>query len=169
VSAALESYRFCPLCATPLIDRDYHGKVRRLCPSCDFVQFHDPKVSTVVFITEGDRVLMVRRGMEPAQGAWALPAGYIDSGEDPREAARREVKEETGLDVEVTRLLEVLGPSSEAKVSIVILFEAAIRGGMLQAGDDAVEARFFTREEIPFESLAFRSTRMLIEAWLNSK
>lgn len=111
----------------------------------------------------------MRRGVDPQSGKWALPAGYIDYGEDPRQAALREVKEETGLDARITRLIDVLGPNgAEGPASIVILFEAAITGGELGAHDDVQEAVFFPPGDIPFEDIAFESTRLMLERWVKT-
>jgi len=161
---------FCPRCGHPLKDAFKYGKTRRMCDACGFIHFRDPKVAAVVFVTEGDRVLMVQRAYNPQQGKWALPAGYIDYGEDPRVAAIREVQEETGLDVAIKRLIDVLGPdpSGENPASIVILFEGERTGGVLAADDDAKQAEFFTPDEIPMDEIAFESTRRLIETWLAS-
>jgi acetyl-CoA carboxylase carboxyl transferase subunit beta len=107
---------------------------------------------------ERGRLLLVRRGVPPAQGRWALPAGYVDADEDPRAAAAREVLEETGLVVEVGRVLDVYpgGASGGAGASFFLAFEARLVGGTLAPGDDAEEARFFAADELP--ELAFAST-----------
>ncbi len=111
---------------------------------------------------------MVRRRVDPQAGRWALPAGYIDYGEDPREAAIREVREETGFDIRITRLIDVLGPDPhhEGPASIVLLFEGEIVGGKLAAHDDAAQSAFFAPEEIPIGEIAFESTRVLLARWL---
>lgn len=162
---------YCPRCGHPLTDAFRYGKVRRVCESCGFVHFRDPKVAAVVLVTENGRVLMVKRAVDPQGGKWALPAGYIDYGEDPREAARREVAEETGLEVAITRLIDVLGPDArgESPASIVILFEGERIGGTLQAHDDAERAVFFSPDEVPFEDIAFESTRLLLDRWLATR
>ena len=162
---------YCPRCGQPLSDAFTFGKQRRVCTACGFIHFQDPKVAAVVFITDNGRVLMVKRSVDPQIGKWALPAGYIDYGEDPREAAVREVREETGLDVHITRLIDVLGPGAqpEGPANIVILFEAEISGGTLAAHDDAEQAVFLAPEEIPTEEIAFDSTRLLIRRWLDSQ
>lgn len=116
------------------------------------------KVAVAVFIRHEERVLLVLRANEPERGKWALPAGYVDRGEDPRVAAAREVLQETGLQVRVTRLIDVLYEGV-----IVILYAAEVIGGELCAADDAAEARWFARQELP--EVAFRSTRQVIAAW----
>ncbi len=121
-----------------------------------------------MFVLDQNRALMVQRGVSPELGKWALPAGFIDYGEDPREAAIREVREETGLIVEVSALIDVLGGDSSGSASIVILFEGRITGGDLKPDDDVTEARFFSAAELPFDQMAsFASTRLLIDRWLN--
>jgi 8-oxo-dGTP diphosphatase len=162
---------YCPRCGRPLIDAFKYGTIRRVCEACGFVHFRDPKVAAVVLVTENGRVLMVKRAVDPQGGKWALPAGYVDYGEDPREAARREVAEETGLEVAITRLIDVLGPDArgESPASIVILFEGERIGGTLQAHDDAERAVFFSPDEVPLDNIAFESTRLLLDRWLESR
>lgn len=111
-------------------------------------------------VVEQDRLLLVRRGVPPGKGLWALPAGYVDAGEDPRDAAAREALEETGLQVSVGRVVDVY-PSrvtgGHRGASFFLAFEAAVVGGELAAADDALEAGFFAAHELP--ELAFDSTR----------
>jgi ADP-ribose pyrophosphatase YjhB (NUDIX family) len=135
------------------------GKQRFTCPTCAYVQFDDPKVAVAVFIRAGAQVLLVLRGSEPERGKWALPAGFVDRGEDPKIAAVREVREETGLQVHITRLLDVLYDHA-----IVIIYEASVIGGELRAADDAEDAQWFTRRTLP--EVAFRSTQEILSAWL---
>jgi acetyl-CoA carboxylase carboxyl transferase subunit beta len=103
---------------------------------------------------DGGRLLLVRRGVPPAKGRWALPAGYVDADEDPRTAAAREVLEETGLVVEIGAVIDVYPGGGGA--SFFLAFEAKLVGGVLQAGDDAEDARFFAADALP--DLAFAST-----------
>ena len=158
---------FCPRCGNPLTDGERFGKTHRVCEACGFIHFRDPKVAAVVFVTQGARVLLVKRRMNPEQGKWALPAGFIDYGEDPKEAAVREVKEETGLDVMITGLVDVLHatPSGGLGATIVILYTGAVTGGVLRAQDDVAEAVFFAPDEIPLDAIAFESTRLQLERW----
>lgn len=103
----------------------------------------------VVRDAEG-RVLLVRRANEPSRGLWSIPGGRVEDGETPREAAAREVREETGLVVEVGELIATvdLGPY------VVDDFAAVVVGGTLAPGDDASDAAFLTADEVRALSLS---------------
>lgn len=157
---------FCPHCGRRLIDQVRYGKPHRVCDGCGFIHFYDPVVAAVVFAVQNGRLLMIRRAVDPERGKWAFPAGYVDYDEDPRQAAAREVREETGLEVSITCVIDVLGrdTSDGAKASIVILFEGEVVGGTPSAQDDAAEVAFFAVDEIPAGELAsFQSIRLLLE------
>jgi len=135
---------------------------RRVCPACGYVHFTDPKVGVGVLVVEGDRVLLVRRGVAPERGKWGLPAGFLDQGEDPRATAAREALEEVGLTVAVEELLDVFhNPPGRGGASIFILYRARRLAGEPTPGDDADDARFFALDALP--ELAFASTRAAID------
>ena len=90
------------------------------------------------------RLLMVRRAHEPARGAWSLPGGRVEPGESPDQAAEREVREETGLDVRIDELLATV----EIGDYLIHDFAATVCGGILTPGDDASEARWCTHAEL---------------------
>ncbi len=134
---------------------------RRVCPACGYVHFTDPKVGVGVLVVEGDRVLLVRRGVEPERGKWGLPAGFLDKGADPRKTAARAALEEAGLTVAVEELLDVFhNPPGRGGASIFILYRARRLAGEPAPGDDADDARFFALDALP--ELAFASTRAAI-------
>ena len=95
--------------ATPVIHEELYGQVRAVCPALriGFI-LSIPKVAAAVLIEQAGQVLLVRRINEPFRGFWTLPAGFINGGEDPAEAAVRECLEETGLNVRVRRVLEIV-------------------------------------------------------------
>jgi 8-oxo-dGTP diphosphatase len=158
-------YAYCPRCATPLQTRQVGDKPRRACPDCGFIYFTDPKVGVGALVIDDGKLLLVRRRMMPEAGKWSIPAGFVDRGEDPREVAVRETREETGLEVTIEELLDVyFNPQTEAGgASIFILYQARLSGGTLQAGDDADAAAFFGPDDLP--ELAFASTRDAVR-WL---
>jgi ADP-ribose pyrophosphatase YjhB (NUDIX family) len=153
---------FCPVCGAPTEQRERYGKLRPVCTACDTPVFFEPKVAVVVLIAEADRVLLVQRAHDPAKGTWALPAGFVEPGEDPRLAACREVLEETGLQIEITALLDVLHrPDPHGLADIVIGYSAQVTGGTLGAGDDAAAVGWFMRDALP--EIGFRTTEILLE------
>jgi len=159
---------FCQVCGCALVDRFAFGKLRRACPDCGHIHFQDPKVAAVVFIEQEGRVLLVRRAMNPERGKWALPAGYIDDGEDPREAAIREVREETGLDVEITELVDVQTGPLPLGASIVIIYAARVVSGTAHPLDDVDEVLWVAASD-PLPDLAFESTRRMLDQWLERR
>jgi len=151
-------YRFCPVCGCTL-----HTEVlkpsepeRPVCGRCKFILYLDPKVVVGTIGQIAGRIVLLKRGIEPSYGRWVFPGGYVDRGETVEEAAIREAKEEVNLDVEIDRLLRVYSYRGERV--IVIAYAVNVVGGKLRAGDEAIEVRTFSPEEIPWNELAFRST-----------
>ena len=147
---------FCTACAAPL----EHSGRHPVCTGCGRTHHRDPKVGVGVVAVQDGRLLLVRRAVEPGRGLWALPAGYVDAGEDPRVAAAREAQEETGLVVEVGDVVDVYASAvtgGHRGASFFLAFEARVVGGVLAAADDALDAGFFGPDDLP--DLAFESTR----------
>lgn len=155
---------FCPRCGARLEQRERTGAVRPVCPNCDHTVYFDPKVAVVVLIVSGDHILLVKRANDPRKGYWTLPGGFVDAGEDPRAAACREAREETMLDVQVNRLLDVFHtPDDGGMADIVIAYAASVNGGTMQAADDAEAVEWFGRNDLP--PLAFMPTEVVVRAW----
>jgi 8-oxo-dGTP diphosphatase len=128
------------------------------------VIYYDPKVAVASVIQRSGQVLMIRRANEPGYGLWSMPGGYVDRGEVAEEAAAREVREETGLEVEIERLI---GLFSEAGQPVMVAaFLAREVGGVLKAGDEALEVGFFDVQDLP--PLAFPRDRLIITRCLQS-
>lgn len=164
-----KKYRFCPFCATPMVEAFRFDQVRPCCPACGFVQFPDPKVAVIALVIHEDRILLVQRGVDPAKGRWALPGGYMDAGEMPSAALQRELAEEVGLVIEVQELIKIypMNNGEGERVGIVLAFKALPTAGLQipRVGDDVADAGWFAPKEIPAE-LAFESTTTLIDTWL---
>lgn len=163
----MKPYQFCPYCAAPLTTRFFAGKERPACRACHFMQFQDPKLAAAVLLTEDGNVLLVRRAVAPRIGYWALPAGFVDPGELPEETAVREVAEETGLTVALDGFMGFARITNPDKLGVLVFFGGHPLGGQLQAQDDVSEARWFSPAGIPWDDLAFPSTRAILERWLN--
>jgi ADP-ribose pyrophosphatase YjhB (NUDIX family) len=150
--------KFCPRCGTAVNLEERFGKVRPVCPQCEWIHFQDPKVAAAVLIEQEGRILLARRANEPYRGLWTLPAGFVDAGEDPARAAERECLEETGLSVRVKCVLDVIaGQEHERGADFVIVYQAEVLGGNLTPNDDADAVEWFEYNKLP--PLAFSATR----------
>ena len=157
-----EGIHYCIRCGSPVHLEIKVGAQRPVCPQCGWIYFADPKVAAAVLAEKDGQVLLVKRGNESQSGLWSLPAGFVDAWEDPACAAERECLEETGLVVKVTCLLDVIaGREHPEGADIVIAYRAEIVGGQLAAGDDAPQAGFFSRAELPL--LAFKATKSVLD------
>ncbi len=157
-----DEVNFCPRCGSPVIQSERFGQLRQVCPTCDWIYFADPKVAAAVLVERDGQVLLVRRANDPLRGLWTLPAGFVDAGEDPAGAAERECKEETGLQVKVAGLMDVLfGQEHPRGAHILIVYRAEVQSGELQAADDVDRAGFFSRQDLP--PLAFSTTKKILQ------
>ncbi len=168
-----EEIRFCPRCGHQLEEKTIHGRKRKYCPACGFVFFRDPKVGASVVVEHEGKILLVKRGILPFKGKWCLPGGFVEFDEGPEEAAIRECKEETNLEVQIEKLLGVYPYLNDIRgPGILIAYKVKIIGDVndLKAGDDAASARFFAPDELPsMEKIAFRTNREIIAEWLKEK
>jgi len=163
MSTAPDDVRFCMACGAAMSTERVAGVDRRVCGGCGRVHYVDPKVAVGVAVFRDDELLLVRRVMEPGRGQWALPAGFVDAGEDPRVTAAREVREEAGVEVEVEAVTEVFRNPPEHGGSLFILYAARWLAGEPVAGDDADAAGFFPRDALP--PMIFASTAHAVAYW----
>jgi ADP-ribose pyrophosphatase YjhB (NUDIX family) len=126
-----------------------------------------PLVGVGGIIIDEDRVVLVRRGRAPLQGKWSIPGGLLEVGETLRAAAEREVREETGLEVEIGELLGVFDrvvPDETGNIRyhyVLIDFLCSVVGGSLRAGDDAEDAAWFRGEELEPLGLAPETLKVI--------
>jgi mutator protein MutT len=162
------TYRFCPVCGHTL-----HSKVikstepeRLVCEGCGFVFYLDPKVAVGTIGTINGEIFLLKRSIEPALGKWVFPGGYVERGETLEAAAVREAAEESNLEVKIDGLLNVY--SYEGRPIVVVVYAVTVVGGKLSAGDEALETRLFRPEDIPWQDLAFPSTRDALSHYLRT-
>lgn len=136
--------------APPVIGRGNHGDSQRLMDPEPVVERKPlPRVGSAVLVVDGDQLLLGVRGKEPNSGKWVLPGGRVNPFETLADAGRRELLEETGLDIRVddqVHVLEIIDPPGEHR--LIVFSQGRPVGGSIVAGSDLLDARFCTRDEI---------------------
>ena len=158
-------FTFCPRDGTRLVPTRIDGRDRPACPVCGLADFFHVQIGANAVIERDGGVLLVRLNYGPRDGRWSLPGGLVESDETLEQAARREAKEETGFDIALDGLLATW--TRPGFPLLVVIYRAHIvSGGLVVAPDEASEARFFPRNQLPpLEELAWPSTVHGLEAW----
>jgi 8-oxo-dGTP diphosphatase len=148
-----------------------HETGRVDCPACGFAHYASstPAVSVLV-VDEAGRLLLARRSCDPDAGLWDTPGGFLDEAEHPVDGLRRELLEETGLDVDVGAFVgayvDTYGNASDAKTVLNLVWEARAASGVEQPADDVFELRWFAADELPADDeLAFRWVATALREW----
>jgi 8-oxo-dGTP diphosphatase len=155
----------CHFCGNPLTEKASDGRLRLFCPSCDQPIYENPIPATCLIVPDGhEKILLVKRSVEPKSGLWCLPGGFIELGETPEKAALRELHEETSLRGKIDRLLGVTTNTSlqyHTVLMIGYLVKDAV--GTPRADDDASDLAFFSKDAFP--EIAFDSHRRFIRIY----
>ena len=160
-------YRFCPRCGGALELRQLKaGDLARLvCAACGFIFYLDPKLAVGTIIrTAENRLVLVRRAIEPGYGKWVFPGGYVDRGESLEAAALREAREESGLHVRLDGLVNIY--SYAGRTPVVVVYAATAISGDLQIDEECLECAAVDEAAIPWDELAFRSTYEALRDYL---
>jgi ADP-ribose pyrophosphatase YjhB (NUDIX family) len=158
---------FCPDCGQALFERfvPEEDRFRLVCDSCGRIHYINPVVVAGTIPVRESGVWLLRRAIEPRYGAWTFPAGFMEMGETVEDAARRETKEELNLDVRLERLLGVYSRPPMTTVHVVYLAQALSEP---TAGRETLEFAWFRSGQIPWDELAFWSTRTALQEWVDS-
>ena len=161
-------YHFCPRCGGPLERRLVKSTEpeRPVCARCGFIFYIDPKIAVgTIIATSNGGLVLVRRAIEPGYGKWVFPGGYVDRGEPLTVAAVREAREECGLDVRLEGLVNIYSYAGRAPV--IVVYAAIAIGGVLTIDEESLESAEFKTGSIPWDDLAFRSTREGLRDYLD--
>lgn len=160
--AAAEPPLHCQRCGGDTTVRRVDGRERPVCRDCGAVTYLDPKLAVAVVIERDGAILLGRRGPGArAAGKWSFPAGFVERGEPVEAAAIRETREETGLLVELDRLIGLYSQAGETVVLAV--YAATAAAGETVAGDDLDEIGWFLLDALP--ELAFPHDARLVADW----
>ncbi|MEJ6004484.1 NUDIX domain-containing protein [Paucibacter sp. AS339] len=167
--SASTAYRFCPLCAAELawLERAEDGgpKSRLRCPRCDFTHWNNPTpvLAAVVECADRDGAVLLARNSAWAQSFFGLITGFMEAGETPEEGIRREVKEETGLQVDAVSLLGVW--DFQRMNQVIVAYHVLARGPIVLS-PELLECRLIAPEKLR----CWRAgTGQALATWLRSK
>lgn len=139
---------------------------RRICDTCGFIDYINPRIVTGVVAHVAGRILLCRRAIDPRKGFWTLPAGFLELGESVEEGARREAHEEANAELEIETLL---GMYSIPRIGQVQVFFRARLVNDPSPGPESLEVALFEWDDIPWKELAFPSVRWALDHYRETK
>lgn len=161
----LKQYKYCPNCNKYLAKVSIGRSERLKCANCGFIFWNNPRSVVSAIIAKGNKLLLIKRALAPLINYWCLPGGIIDYEETPEEATLREVKEETGLDITIHKLVGVYRIDNDPRgVSIDCIYYGLIPGKQsIQLSEEHSEFQFFSPLQLPAQ-IAYKH-REAISDW----
>ena len=161
--------KHCRRCGTAVGYRvpDDDNRERAVCTGCGEIHYENPLNVVGTLPVWGEQVLLCRRAIEPRRGLWTLPAGFMELGETVADGALRETVEEAGARIELQQLITLL---SVVRVGQVHLFYLArMLDTSLDPGPETIEAELFHEHQIPWDEIAFRTTRETLKHYFDCR
>jgi ADP-ribose pyrophosphatase YjhB (NUDIX family) len=158
--------KYCSQCGTAVAYRipdDGDTKVRAVCPACNTIHYENPLTVVGTVPYWDDKVLLCKRNIEPRRGLWTLPAGFMELHETTSEGAARETVEEAGAQFEMQGLFTLVNVARVGQVHL--FYRAQLTSEQFDPGHETMEARLFLESEIPWDEIAFRTTRETLERY----
>ncbi len=166
----MTKYKFCIQCGKnsikfiiPRGDTLY----RQVCDHCETIFYENPKIVVGAVTTYQDKFLLCKRAIEPQRGLWTYPAGYLELQESLEQGAQREAKEEAGVNIKLNHLLGTYSLTAINQVHII--YAAEMIGPEYSAGDESLEVRMFSQDQIPWDDLAFPVIRWALAAYIQNE
>lgn len=149
--------KFCPECGSPLERHLVAGEPRNhwFCASCQAPRHDHPMVVVTCFVACDKRLLWVQRDLEPKRGLWAIPGGYLESGETLAQGAARELYEEAGVLIPHQRLQFYMTGAITFINQVYVAFRATVDTPDFRCGVESQDCGFFTREDCPWDRVAY--------------
>jgi len=160
---------FCGNCGSETVEKIPLGdhQIRRVCPKCNSIHYVNPKVICGALAIWQNKVLLCRRAIEPRYGLWTLPAGYMELFETMEQGAARETHEEAEAEIQIEQLYCMYNIPRIGQ--IYVLFKANIIEGQFGAGDETLESKLFSEDEIPWNDLAFPSVERTLRHYFEDR
>lgn len=168
----LELFRYCPKCGSS--EFEIHNALSRHCANCGFTYYQNPRASTAAFILNGKcELLVARRAKDPAKGTLDLPGGFVDNNENAEQGMVREIREETGLEVEADKVQYIFSIPNIYRYSgmdihtLDLFFLCRVaEDAEVRAADDAAELTWLPLREVYVERFGLRSIREAVHRFL---
>lgn len=138
-------------------------RTRDICGHCGFIDYKNPKIVVGSVVSHAAKILLCRRAIEPRQGYWTLPAGYLELGESLEDGARREAWEEARARIVLDATLAVYSVPRISQVQI--MFRARLESPEFSAGPESLEVALFAWESIPWADIAFPTVGWALRQW----
>lgn len=147
--------KFCTSCgsAVELTIPEGDDRERFVCTRCEFIHYTNPRVIVGCLPVHRGKVLLCKRAIEPRQGYWTLPAGFMENGETTLQGAARETWEEARARVSGLELYRIFDVPYISQV--YMFYRCEIEGGEFGVGPESLETSLYAEEEIPWEKIAF--------------
>ena len=164
----MRTFKFCPLCKYYLRKIQVDGRKRLVCQKCGWINYKNPlPVAVCVAKNREDKILITKRNLKPGINKWALPGGFIESGESPEIACLRELEEETGLKGKIKRLIGIYVQKTREYGSVLVIgYEVSVFKNYLSLNNELKDAKFFSKETLPH--IPFSSHREIIESYITN-
>lgn len=161
--------KFCNQCGAVVQLRIPDGDTlpRFICDACDTIHYQNPKIVTGCIPEWEDKILLCRRAIEPRQGLWTLPAGFMENSETSGEGAARETLEEARARVRIGDLYALFNIPHINQV--YLLFRAQLLDLDFSPGIESLEVALFSEREIPWDELAFAVVKETLERYFKDR
>jgi 8-oxo-dGTP diphosphatase len=162
-----DDWHHCPRCGAEIAPAEGYAE----CGACGYIAYANAAPAVCALLVDGDgRILLTRRRWEPYAGMWDLPGGFLGEDEHPLDGLRRELREETGLEVEPAdwfgAFLVPYGDGPGTRTVLNLVWMSRVVGGTPRAADDVSELAWFARDELPpMDEIAMAEP---MERWLES-
>ena len=161
--------RFCSHCGASVSQQVPAGdnRVRDICDSCGHIHYQNPRMVTGTLPVYQNKVLLCKRAIEPRKGFWTLPGGFMELNETLEQGALRETLEETRAEVRLQSLYTLFNVLAVGQVSVFFLAE--LPAPVFSAGEESLEVRLFSEDEIPWQDLAFDTIRITLKHYFQDR
>ena len=160
--------KYCSRCGAD-VERKVPGddnRERWVCTRCDTVHYQNPIIVVGCIAEKNGKILLCKRAIEPRHGYWTVPAGFMELGESLAEGAARETLEEALAEIEIGHMFASIDVVDAGQVHV--FFTGTLKGSF-GVGEESLDTRLFSEDEIPWDELAFRSGRYALEKYFEDR